>query len=231
MRVLLLIFLGFLHLIVTKKIKTFWVKKANFSPFKGQTMLAPFDILLSLLFIYLIGLSFSQSGIAIGNWSLGIRLILLLGIPLVLLNIGLIFAVPEDKLNEISFGQGDLKWQLIYVIFLVGPMEELFYRGFIQGTLSTMMDGKLYILSYAAILGSFIFVLVHIGNVFKGDETMSAFISMLPQRLFISLILAYSFQATNSLIYPVIIHNLIDTAAILTISYRKNNTSHHTFTS
>lgn len=61
---------------------------------------------------------------------------------------------------------------------------------------------------YSTILASVIFILVHLGNVVTKDETMREYIFMLPFRAMSAFIFGITFQLTDSLLAPLISHNL-----------------------
>jgi len=125
------------------------------------------------------------------------------------------------ELHKVRYGEKGSNWGFAYVWVFVGPVEELFYRGFVRGTISGLLDGKILFLSYATLISSFIFVIVHAFNVFRGDETWEAFLSTLPTRTLAALVLGYSFQVSDSIIYPILIHNVIDGLNFSVLLYRK----------
>ena len=223
MRIFLFIALFFVYSFAMKKFSSLVSKTMKLKSFKKMTFMAPFDLLLSIILIKIIGLSFVQAGISLGDTTAGLKSFLMLGVPAIIINTLLVFTIPKEQLNETNYAEDGIKWTMIFVLIFVGPVEELFYRGFVQGTLATMINGQLFMFSYAAIIGSLIFTLVHINNVFKGDETLKAFLIMFPIRFLLGLILGYSFQVSESLIFPIIIHNLIDTCSMSAIYFRKKS--------
>ncbi|WP_164731045.1 CPBP family intramembrane glutamic endopeptidase [Anoxybacter fermentans] len=223
MKLIFLIILLVLQWFIIKKISMLISTKLNIEDFKKKVLLVPINILITIILIKLIGLSFTEAGLILGNVYKGLKSIFVFGLPLALISGGLVFTIPSDDLKEITYGEGDIKWQFIYVWIFVGPVEELLYRGFVQGALNTIVNGHLFIFSYATIIASVIFVFVHILNVLYGNETWKAFLSMVPTRFIAALVLGYSFQISKSLIYPIIIHNLIDGINLSILYYRKQN--------
>lgn len=221
MKFIFLIILLIIHWFLVKEIGKLFSKKLNIKNFKKKVFLIPIDIILSLILIKLIGLSFKDAGFILGNVNEGLKSIYLVGLPFAIISGGLVFTIPKESLKNIKYVNNQNKWQFIYVWIFVGFVEEILYRGFIQGTLNTMLDSQIYIFSYAVIFSSIIFVLIHITNVIYGHETWKAFIGMIPTRLIVALILGYSFQVSNSLIFPIVIHNLVDGINFSILYYRK----------
>lgn len=221
MKLLLLMSLIILDLTLFRKIGLIINNRMGIKKYKRLVLTVPFNLFLYLIFIKVMGLSLSQAGLVIGDLVEGMLIFLKLGIPLILVFIIAIFSIPKENLRKITYGEDDFKWFLIYVALFVGIVEELFYRGFVQSTLTTIVEGKIFIFEYATILSSIIFVLAHIFNVFSKAESWQEFIATIPTRLVAGLILGYCFQESNSLIFPIIIHNLIDTSSALTLRFRK----------
>ncbi len=223
MRILFLIVLYLCYEGMIRLINKKFADKSEVCGFQKMSILAPVKILFVFLVIQIIGLTHTQSGFTLGDVSLGVKTILFLGLPLALLSGGLIFLIPKENLKEVTYGSKGDGWHFLYVWIMVGPVEELLYRGFVQGTLTTMLDGHLFAFSYATILTSVFFVFIHLNNVFSKTETMAAFLGMLPMRLFAALILGYSFQVSGSLVYPIIIHNLLDGINFSVLYFRKSS--------
>ncbi len=221
MKFIFLIVLLLTYRFIIKKVGLIIDKKMNVKRFKKLVFLVPVSILISIILMKLIGLSFENAGFILGNVNAGIKSIFYIGLPLAIISAGLVFTIPNDKLETVKYGERKNKWQFIYVWIFVGFVEEILYRGFIQGTLNTIFDGDVFFFTYATILSSVIFVIIHIDNVLNGDETWEIYISMIPTRLIAALVLGYSFQVSKSLIFPIIIHNLIDGLNLSIIYYRK----------
>ena len=109
---------------------------------------------------------------------------------------------------------------LITFIFLIGLAEDLFFIGFVQNVLAPQLGWG------AIIVYLVIFVGYHYANVIGGVETKAEFLGTIPVRLLVAVLLAISFYLTKSLVYGVIIHNVVDTfsyiALLLAISQVKN---------
>ena len=221
MKLLLLFLFIILNLIIMRKIRLVISDKLGIKKYKKLVLSVPFSLLLSILFIKIMGLSLSQAGFSTGNLFEGLLISLKLGIPLILVFVFAILSIPKENLSKITYGEEDFKWFLMYVGFFVGPVEELFYRGFVQSTLTTIVQGKIIIFEYATILASIIFVLAHTVNVFSKAETWKEFVATIPTRLLAGLIFGYCFQESNSLIFPIIIHNLVDTSSAIILRLRK----------
>lgn len=221
MKFIFLIILLIIHWFLVKEIGLLFSKKLNIKNFKKKVFLVPVDIIISLILIKLIGLSFEDAGFILGNVKAGLNSIFIIGLPLAIISAGLVFTIPKESLKNVKYVSKQNKWQFVYVWIFVGPVEEILYRGFIQGTLNTILNGHILFFNYAVILSSVIFVLIHITNVLYGHETWKAFISMIPTRFIAALILGYSLQVSNSLLYPIIIHNLIDGFNFSILYYRK----------
>jgi membrane protease YdiL (CAAX protease family) len=56
-----------------------------------------------------------------------------------------------------------------------------------------------------------VFSLYHYANVLSGVEKKEEFLGTLPVRLLVATLLGVSFYSTGSLIYGIIIHNMVDT--------------------
>jgi len=114
----------------------------------------------------------------------------------------------------------DKAMTLITVMLLIGLAEDLFFIGFVQNVLTPQLGWG------AIIVYLVIFVGYHYANVLGGIETKKEFLGTIPVRLLVAVLLSISFYLTKSLIYGVIIHNLVDTfsfiALLLAVSQVKN---------
>lgn len=221
MKFIFMIILLIFHWFAIKKIGEIISEKFNIKYFKKSVFLAPISIIFSLILIRTIGLSSQEAGFILGDAKEGFRSVCFIGLPLAIISGGLIFTIPKENLKEVKYGEKQVKWEFIYVWIFVGFVEEIIFRGFVQGTLDSMIDGHLFAFSYAVIVSSIVFVLIHIGNVLYKQETWKAFFSMIPTRLIAALVLGYSFQVSRSIIYSVIIHNLIDGLNMSALYLRK----------
>lgn len=96
-----------------------------------------------------------------------------------------------------------LTW--ITVLVLVGFAEDLFFLGFMQNLLLDRMGWG------AIVVYVVVFALYHYANVLSGVEKKEEFLGTLPVRLLVATLLGVSFYSTGSLIYGIIIHNMVDT--------------------
>lgn len=222
MEYLLIGILFIAHLALLKGIGRILKDSGVSSVFQRLTISAPISIFLSLLLIYLTNISFSKAGFLIGNPLSGFFYILILGVPITVLLSLSFLKIPDDEVkNIITIGGDNPKLQLFYTWILVGPVEEFFYRGFLQANLSTMIEGEIITIAYSTIIASLIFTSVHLVNVFAKEETVSQFIKQLPVRFIMAMILGYTFQITGSILYPIIIHNIFDGSNFSVLLYRK----------
>lgn len=183
--------------------------------FAGQLSMAFF----SLLVMGLLGFG-EQFGLTLQNTDESLRLILSLGLPFALLFSLIAFLLMRmNRSGELPMptaewmkNRSDLIGHVVYCFTMNGVGEELFYRGLIQGYLSVNMTGFIMLgsfpLMFSTILVAILFVLVHLENVKNKDETMAEYLLMLPHRTIIAFILGITFQLTNSLLAPIIIHNI-----------------------
>jgi len=182
----------------------------------GNLLLGIFSIAISIFLIYLSPINFRQAGFQTGNLKKGLFM-LLISFVLILGSLGSMRKMSLSDLMKIPYGSfQNNKIILLHVWLIVGPSEELFYRGFIQGNLRMIFQGSIFSIEYATIIATIVFVFAHLNNLFFGRESIKQFISLLPGRIIMGSILGYTFQISNSLIYPIIIHTLSDG---LTITY------------
>ncbi|QTA38331.1 CPBP family intramembrane metalloprotease [Thermosipho ferrireducens] len=210
MKLIGIIIILLLHWYIIQKIANQFIKKIKFDIFKLHTILAPINILLTFIFIKFSNLSLKDAGFTIGNLKEGLISIFLIGLPAAVISAFFTSKTAKETFKEISYLLPDSKWKIIYMGILVGPVEETLYRGFLQGNLSTIIHGNLFIFNFSTILASIIFTFIHYLNTVNKAESLKVFLSMIPVRFVAALILGYSFQISRSLIYPIIIHNLID---------------------
>lgn len=97
----------------------------------------------------------------------------------------------------------------VTAVVLVGPAEELLFRGAVQGTLRRVFGRR------AAITGaSVLFTAVHV-PVF-GDTRPTAVLAVLGVVFLGSVVLGYAFEQTGSLVVPTVIHSLYDGLLLVT---------------
>jgi len=182
----------------------------------GNLLLGIFSIAISIFLIYLSPINFRQAGFQTGNFKKGLFM-LLISFVLILGSLVSMRKMSLSDLMKIPYGSfQNNKIILLHVWLIVGPSEELFYRGFIQKNLRMIFQGSIFSIEYATIIATVVFVFAHLNNLFFGRESIKQFISLLPGRIIMGSILGYTFQISNSLIYPIIIHTLSDG---LTITY------------
>jgi membrane protease YdiL (CAAX protease family) len=154
---------------------------------------------------------------------------------LIALPLGLVFGLPSAitapvaAKNGISpmkvpFGRtlADTIGAIAYAAILVGPLEEIIFRGILQTMLMEAMPQALHIGNFSIYLGTFVaavaFVLYHYRNVLVGGESRSQFLLLIPGRTLVAFLVALLFQGTGSLIGPIIFHNFVDTCTIASLS-------------
>jgi len=195
----------------------------------GNLILGIFSIAISIFLIYLSAIDFQQAGFQVGNLNKGLVMIAISSALILGSILGMRKMSLSDLMN-IPYGNfRNNKIILLHVWLVVGPSEELFYRGFVQGNLRMMLDGTIFSFEFATIVATIVFVLAHLNNFFYGRENFKQFISLLPGRIIMGLILGYTFQISNSLIYPIIIHTISDglTISCLIFLKRKRLNDYH----
>jgi Type II CAAX prenyl endopeptidase Rce1-like len=98
---------------------------------------------------------------------------------------------------------------------LAGPSEDIFFIGFIQNALTPALGW------FAIICYLLIFVGYHYANVLSGVETKMEFLGTLPIRLLVSSLLGISFFLTGTIMWGMIVHNLVDTSSYLILLRNK----------
>lgn len=89
------------------------------------------------------------------------------------------------------------KFNLIYVIFIYPIVEELVFRGLIQDYLKGKFTGAIMHLSFANILASILFVLLH----FLYHSIIGALLVFIP-----SLIFGYFKDRTGGILVAIVLH-------------------------
>ncbi|TYB93770.1 MAG: CPBP family intramembrane metalloprotease [Kosmotoga sp.] len=197
------------------------LRKKRLNPYKIVVFVSPLNILLILFFAYLTNLKAEQMGFTFGKPLIGLLMILIV-LVYVFISVRSILKAPPREIKKIRYGITSNKvYQYLYSWIIVGIVEEFLFRGYLQGNLDRYMSGSFLTVRFSTLLVSGIFVLVHIGNVISRFETWEQFFKQLPLRLFGTLLLGYTFQVTKSLLYPVIMHNLIDGSSMTAVIYRK----------
>jgi hypothetical protein len=186
--------------------------------FAGQFVMAFF----SLAMMGLLGFG-DEFGLTLRNVGESLWLLLSFGLPFaVFYSLGAYLFIKKNK-GAISMewmkNPSDRNGTMVYCFTMNGIGEELFFRGLIQGSLSTELT--LFIplgsfnLMYSTIIVSILFILVHLENVINKDETKGEFFLNLPYRAAIAFILGITFQITGSLLAPIVIHNISNGFSII----------------
>ncbi len=199
------------------RIDRFWLMNA---------LLAPLLALYWALAAWLLRLTPNQLGLnahALGlSLSVGLGFALLLGIPSaiqapILVRRGL-------SPMQVDFGRSllDVFGVIGYGLLLVGPVEEIPFRGIIQTVFMRALPVALragpFAVSLGTIAGALVFVAYHYRNVILGGETNAQFFRLLPGRLIASLILSLLFAGTGSLLGPILFHNVLDTCTFASLA-------------
>jgi len=185
--------------------------------FAGQFVMAFF----SLAMMGLLGFG-DEFGLTLRNVDESLWLLLLLAPFAVFYSLGAYLFIKKNK------GAISMEWMknpldrngtMVYCFTMNGIGEELFFRGLIQGSLSTELTIFIplgsFDLMYSTIIVSILFILVHLENVINKDETKGEFFLNLPYRVTIAFILGITFQITGSLLAPIIIHNISNGFSII----------------
>lgn len=219
-------YLKLIFLIVLYYVSLFFVgklfsKKEKYNIYKTNFIIGIFSILISIILIYYSEIDFKQAGFKIGNFKNGIIMITISFVIILLSIISMKKMSYSDllKIPYISFNKN--KMIILYMWIFVGPIEEIFYRGFIQGNLENLISGSFFTIRYSTLISMLIFILAHLNNVFFGKENIKQFLNLLPGRAIMSFILSYTFQISGSLLYPIIIHNFTDGMTITYLNYLK----------
>ncbi|HOB16070.1 MAG TPA: CPBP family intramembrane metalloprotease [Defluviitoga sp.] len=194
----------------------FLLEKTKYDVYKANCLIGIFSILISIVLIFFSDINFKQAGFKIGNIKNGLVMVAISFLIILISIYSMKKMTYSDllKIPYINFGKNKLL--LLYMWALVGPVEEIFYRGFIQGSLEQLITGSFLTIRYSTLISMLIFILAHLSNVFFGKENLKQFLNLLPGRIIMSFILCYTFQISQSLLYPIIIHNFTDG---ITISY------------
>ncbi len=154
------------------------------------------------------------------------------GTGMVILAVGLGFAIIVALLSLLAikagFGGGysslasvssfDKSLTLATFILLAGLSEDIFFIGFAQNVLTPSL-GWGAIMVYLVL-----FIAYHYANVISGVEKKEEFLGTLPVRLMVSLLLSISFYLTGTLVYGVIVHNLVDSLSYVALLYAVSRT-------
>jgi len=108
---------------------------------------------------------------------------------------------------------------LIAVVF-ASVAEEIVFRGMIQNLLNLYIPWAILGLKWSTILASLAFTFFHAANVFARFETLLEFVLAIPTRFVLSLIIGYTYQRSNALIVPIVLHAVIN--FIIFLGFLKN---------
>lgn len=197
--------------------QSFWLLNTLYSPF---------------FFLYFAGVAYAlrltPQTIGFNLHNLNLSLIVSLSVAAVLGTASAISSVYATKqgisIMHVSFGRSlkDVIGAIGYTAVLVGPLEEILFRGIIQTVLMRALPQTAHVGPFSFILGTFvaaiIFVAYHFRNVIIGGETAIQFFRLSPGRTIASVFLSLLFQGTGSLLGPILFHNIIDTCTVSAIS-------------
>lgn len=139
-------------------------------------------------------------------------------IALVAVGQGVLRLVPGAGIDDVSSALGRagldpvvfLALAVVSVV-LVGPAEELLFRGAVQGTLRRVLG------PWAAIgSASVLFTIVHITAL--GASSPAVGLAALTVIFLVSLAFGYAFERTGSLVLPIVMHSLYD-GLLLAVGY------------
>jgi hypothetical protein len=179
--------------------------------FAGQFVMALF----SLSIMSLLGFG-NEFGLTLQNSDESLWILLSFGLPFaVFYSFGAYLFIKKSKavlsMNWMK-NPSDRYGMLIYCFTMNGVGEELFFRGLLQGLLSTELISFITLgsfnLMYSTIVISILFVLIHLEDVTTKDETIGEFFLHLPYRTILAFALSITFQLTGSLLAPIIMHNI-----------------------
>jgi membrane protease YdiL (CAAX protease family) len=208
---LVLIRYGF-EKMVSRIFKSIPIERTSFILFTRGIILIFFNLVVLALFSLLNGGLFGfaepRMGLIILAVGLGFGIIVAL---LSLLAIKAGFGGGYNSLVSVS--SLDKSLTLATFMLLAGPSEDTFFIGFAQNILTPSLGWG------AIIVYLLLFIAYHYANVISGIEKKEEFIGTLPFRLIISLLLSLSFYLTDTLVYGIIVHNLIDTLSYVALLY------------
>lgn len=169
----------------------------------------------SLAYLSWRGLGWSFIGVRLPTprdlaWVGGGYLLAFLGVFLASLGVGLAGGEPaSNQVSELGFQAPTLLLLLVPIsLFLVGPGEELLFRGVVQGTLRQSFGP-----AGAVVLSSAIFASVHYVALTGGASARLTTIAIL---FLPSLVFGAAYERTDNLVVPALIHGLYNsTLAVL----------------
>lgn len=190
--------------------------------FKRLVASAPLSIIAGIMVILISPLSLQEAGFSLGDPIIGLKTVLIGGLPVAIVTAISVLLASRESIRKIRYGSAvGIRYQMIYSWLLVGIVEEILFRGFLQSSLDTFLTGSFVFIDYSVIFSSSVFVLMHAANALTGLESLKQFFGQIPMRFLVSLLLGITFQISGSLLYSIIIHNLIDGLNMTALIYRK----------
>lgn len=195
---------------------------------KLKTLISPVAIFLPLLLIYLTDITWAESGFQPGTFNLQLLIALSIVAAIVLIKVIQVWRTSKTELKKELEEETELKkihsgdpiYILLYTLVLVGPVEEILFRGFLQGHLQLFFDGDVFTIGYATIVAGLIFGLTHLLNARWKELSLKDLIKSLPFIIPVGILIGYTFQVSQSIIYPILAHNLIDGVGTLLVIYK-----------
>lgn len=217
--ILLIIFVIILTIIrygfeklVSRIFKTIPIKRTSVHLLIRGFILIVFNFAVLALFGLIKGRMFAFAELGTGMIILAIGLGL--GIIVALLSLLAIRAGFGGGYNSlVSVSSLDKVLTLATFILLAGPSEDLFFIGFAQNALTPSLGWG------AIIVYLVLFIVYHYANVISGVEKKEEFFGTLPVRLVVALLLSLSFYLAGTLVYGIIVHNLIDSLSYVALLY------------
>lgn len=195
--------------------------KVDFNNFKKYFYINIVGLFYLIFIIHLSPIDFISAGFVIGNYRIGI-IMFIIGL---LINIFFIFITSKKELKYI-FSNMNIdfkdKYLLLYILILVGPIEELLFRSFLQANIHNVFEISFFNINLSTIFASLLFIFVHSFNYFLKIENKRTFLILLPGRIIMGFYLGIIFQVTKSIIYPILVHNLSDFLSVLKIRQSYN---------
>ncbi len=196
------------------RVEYFWLFGAIFAPITfGYFALASW------------ALHFTASQIGFNFHNVGLSLGVALPVSIALGSVSGFAATLNARrgitpMHGVQFGRSlpEVIGMIGYMVLLVGPIEEIPFRGIIQTLLDNNMPQSFLHIKLGTIVAALIFVAYHYRNVLMKGESNTQFLLLAPGRTLISVILALLFQATGSLLGPILFHNIVDTFSISAVS-------------
>ncbi|HET6614187.1 MAG TPA: CPBP family intramembrane glutamic endopeptidase [Kofleriaceae bacterium] len=121
------------------------------------------------------------------------------------------FDPAENELGVLAASEPHLVWLLIVLsIAIIGPGEELLFRGAIQGRLREALDP-----TWAIIASSLIFSAAHVLALGGGASGRATTIAVL---LLPSLVFGFVYERTRSVVVPALVHGLYNATLFVLVA-------------